>query len=40
MQVNLRVGTIQRVEDHPNADKLYVVELDDGTTMDEPFVQD
>lgn len=31
MQVNLRVGTIQRVEDHPNADKLYVVQLDDGT---------
>ena len=31
MQVNLRVGTIQRVEDHPNADKLYVVHLDDGT---------
>ena len=32
MSVNLRVGKIQSVEDHPNADKLYVVKLDDGTT--------
>ncbi len=31
MKVNLRVGTIVSVEDHPNADKLYVVKLDDGT---------
>ena len=31
MKVNLRVGKITRVEDHPNADKLYVVSLDDGT---------
>ena len=31
MKVNLRVGTIMSVEDHPNADKLYVVKLDDGT---------
>ncbi len=31
MQVNLRVGTIERVEDHPNADKLYVVHLNDGS---------
>lgn len=31
MEVNLRVGRILSVEDHPNADKLYVVRLDDGT---------
>ena len=31
MQVNLRVGLITSVEDHPNADKLYVVRLDDGS---------
>jgi methionyl-tRNA synthetase len=31
MKVNLRVGKITKVEDHPNADKLYVVRLDDGT---------
>ena len=31
MKVNLRVGRITKVEDHPNADKLYVVSLDDGT---------
>ena len=31
MKVNLRVGRIVSVEDHPNADKLYVVRLDDGT---------
>ena len=31
MQVNLRVGKILSVADHPNADKLYVVKLDDGT---------
>ena len=31
MKVNLRVGQIVSVEDHPNADKLYVVRLDDGT---------
>ena len=31
MKVNLQVGKITRVEDHPNADKLYVVSLDDGT---------
>lgn len=31
MQVNLRVGKIVSVEDHPNADKLYVVRLDDGS---------
>ena len=30
-KVNLRVGRITKVEDHPNADKLYVVSLDDGT---------
>ncbi len=31
MKVHLRVGRILTVEDHPNADKLYVVTLDDGT---------
>ena len=31
MKVELRVGKIVSVEDHPNADKLYVVTLDDGT---------
>ena len=31
MKVDLRVGKITSVEDHPNADKLYVVKLDDGT---------
>lgn len=31
MSVDLRVGRIKTVEDHPNADKLYVVRLDDGT---------
>lgn len=31
MSVELRTGTITSVEDHPNADKLYVVNIDDGT---------
>tara|TARA_A200000113_G_scaffold94806_1_gene84765 strand:- start:17198 stop:19300 length:2103 start_codon:yes stop_codon:yes gene_type:complete len=31
MKVELRVGTILTVEDHPNADRLYVVKLDDGS---------
>ena len=31
MKVELRVGNIISVEDHPNADRLYVVELDDGS---------
>ena len=31
MKVELRVGRIVSVEDHPNADRLYVVNLDDGT---------
>jgi methionyl-tRNA synthetase len=31
MSVELRTGTITSVEDHPNADKLYVVKIDDGT---------
>jgi len=30
MKVDLRVGVISSVEDHPNADKLYVISLDDG----------
>ncbi|MBL6881615.1 MAG: methionine--tRNA ligase [Candidatus Poseidoniaceae archaeon] len=31
MEVELRVGKIVNVEEHPNADRLYVVKLDDGT---------
>ena len=31
MKVELRVGKISSVEDHPNADKLMVVNVDDGT---------
>ena len=31
MEVELRVGRIMSVEDHPNADRLYVVTLDDGS---------
>ena len=31
MAVNLRVGKIISVDDHPNADRLYVVKIDDGT---------
>ena len=31
MSVNLRVGKIIEVQDHPDADKLYVVKLDDGS---------
>jgi len=31
MEVDLRVGKITKVEDHPNADRLYVVSIDDGT---------
>ena len=31
MKVELRTGLITNVEDHPNADKLYVVSVDDGT---------
>ena len=31
MKVELRVGKIVSVEDHPNADRLYVVHLDDGS---------
>ena len=30
MKVELKVGKITNVEDHPNADKLYVIHLDDG----------
>jgi len=30
MEVELRTGTIESVEDHPNADKLYVVKINDG----------
>lgn len=32
MKVELRTGLITNVEDHPNADKLYVVSVDDGTS--------
>ena len=31
MKVELKVGKIVKVEDHPNADKLYVISLDDGS---------
>ena len=31
MEVDLRVGKISAVDDHPNADRLFVVSLDDGT---------
>ena len=31
MNVELRTGTITSVDDHPNADKLYVVHIDDGS---------
>jgi len=31
MKVELRVGKIVSVDDHPNADRLYVVTLDDGS---------
>ena len=31
MEVDLRVGKITTVEDHPNADRLFVVSIDDGS---------
>ena len=31
MEVDLRIGKIVSVEDHPNADRLYVVSIDDGS---------
>ena len=31
LKVEMKVGKIKSVEDHPNADKLYVVNLDDGS---------
>ena len=31
MKVDLKTGTIESVEDHPNADRLYVVHINDGT---------
>ena len=31
MSVDLRTGIVLNVEDHPNADKLYVLSIDDGT---------
>ena len=31
MKVELRVGKIKTVEDHPNADKLMIVKIDDGS---------
>ena len=31
MSVELRTGTISSVEDHPNADKLYLIHIDDGS---------
>jgi methionyl-tRNA synthetase len=32
MKVELRTGLITKVEEHPNADKLYVVSVDDGSS--------
>ena len=31
IKVDMRTGTIKAVDDHPDADKLYVVSIDDGT---------
>ena len=31
MSVELRVGTISSVDEHPNADKLYVINIEDGS---------
>ena len=31
MKVDLKTGTIESVDDHPNADRLYVVKVNDGT---------
>ena len=31
MEVDLRVGEILSVEEHPNADRLFVVSIDDGS---------
>ena len=31
MKVDLRTATIVSVEDHPNADRLYVVKINDGS---------
>ena len=31
MKVDLRVGVITSVEDHPNADRLYVIRIDEGS---------
>ncbi len=31
MKVDLRVGIITSVEDHPNADRLYVIRVDEGS---------
>ncbi|HJM55664.1 MAG TPA: methionine--tRNA ligase [Poseidonia sp.] len=31
MKVDLKTGTIESVEDHPDADRLYVVKINDGT---------
>ena len=30
-KIELKVGTIQKIELHPNADKLYVIQVDLGT---------
>ncbi|MBS3175404.1 methionine--tRNA ligase subunit beta [Candidatus Woesearchaeota archaeon] len=32
-KLDLRVATIKKVEDHPNADKLYVLTIDLGSEM-------
>ena len=33
MAVELRVATVKEVEEHPNADRLWVVRLDDGSEV-------
>ena len=40
MKVELNVGKITSVEDHPNADKLMIVNVDDVLKKDVQFVQD
>ena len=32
MSVDMRVGTVSRVDDHPNADRLMVISIDDGAS--------
>ena len=34
--VDLRIGIVESVEDHPNADRLYVVKINEGANRKEP----